>query len=118
MDAKGKSGGLLVGWRNRFLIFLNSWAMDSGLCVAFYSIELKMELCFFNVYGPYVEREGFWNNLLDFVSLNFSKIIFGWDLNFSMGLSKILGDRARSDCLSDFFAKYWMIMALWILCRA
>ena len=24
MDAKGKSGGLLVGWRNQFLLFLNS----------------------------------------------------------------------------------------------
>ena len=24
VDAKGKSGGLLVGWKNRFLFFLNS----------------------------------------------------------------------------------------------
>ena len=24
VDAKGKSGGLLAGWRNRFLLFLNS----------------------------------------------------------------------------------------------
>ena len=64
-----------------------------------------MELGFFNVYRPYVEREGFWNHLLDFVSLNYSKIIFGGDLNFYMGLSEIWGDRARSDCLSDFFCK-------------
>ena len=39
------------------------------------------------------------------MSLNCTKIIFGGDLNFSMGLSEIWGDRARSDCLSDFFAK-------------
>ena len=59
VDAKGKSRGLLLGWRNRVLHFLNSWAMDLGLYVALYSIEFKMELGFFNVYGPYVEREGF-----------------------------------------------------------
>ena len=40
------------------------------------------------------------------MSLNCTKIIFGGDLNFSLGLSKIWGDRARSDCLSDFFAKF------------
>ena len=61
--------------------------MDLGLYVALYSTELKMELGFFNVYGNYVERDGLWNHLLDFVSLNCSKIIFGGDLNFSMGLS-------------------------------
>ena len=117
VDAKGKSGGLLVGWKNRVLQFLNSWAMDSGLFVALYSTELKMEFGFLNFYGPYVEREGFWNHLLDFVSLNCSKIIFGGDMNFSIGLSEIWGDRARSDCLSDFFAKILDDHGLWILCR-
>ena len=34
MDAKGKLGGLLVGWRNQFLHFLNSWEMNLGLYVA------------------------------------------------------------------------------------
>ena len=105
LDAKGKFGGLLVGWNCKFLQFINSWAMDSGLYVALYSTELKMELGFLNIYGPYVEREGFWNHLLDFVSLNCSKIIVGGDLNFSIGLSVIWGDSARSDCLSDFFTK-------------
>ena len=41
VDAKGKSGGLLVGWRNRVLHFLNSWAMESSLFVALYSTELR-----------------------------------------------------------------------------
>ena len=79
--------------------------MDSGLCVALYSTELQLEFCFVNIYGPYGEREGFWNNLLNFISTNYTKIIFGGDMNFSMGLSEIWGDRARSDCLSEFFAK-------------
>ena len=105
VDAKGKSRGLLLGWRSRFLLFLNSWAMDSRLCVSLYSTELKMDLCFVNVYGAYVEREGFWNKLLDFVSLNCTKLIFGGDLNFSLGLSEICGVRAKINCLSGFFFK-------------
>ena len=79
--------------------------MESGLCVTLYSIELQLKFCFLNIYGPYVEREGFWNNLLEHVSNNCSKIILGGDLNFSLGLSEIWGDRARSDGLSDFFTK-------------
>ena len=39
------------------------------------------------------------------MSASCTKIIFGGDLNFSLCLSEIWGDRARSDCLSDFFAK-------------
>ena len=85
VDAKGKLGGLFVGWRNRYLLFLNSWAMDSRLCVSLYSTELKLELCFFNVYGPYVEREGFWNNLLDFVSFNCTQYYFWWGSEFFLG---------------------------------
>ena len=65
VDAKGRSRGSLVGWRNHFLLFLNSSEMESGLCVSLYSTELQMEICFVNIYGPYVDREGFWFNLLD-----------------------------------------------------
>ena len=58
-DAFGKSGGLLMGWKiNRFL-FQTSWAIESGLSVTLFSIELKVALCFVNVYGPYVDRESF-----------------------------------------------------------
>ena len=79
--------------------------MESGLCVSLYSTEIQMEICFVNIYGPYVDKEGYWNNLLDFICARCTRIIFGGDLNFSMGLSEIWGDRARIDCLSDFFSK-------------
>ena len=39
------------------------------------------------------------------MSLNCSKIILGGDLNFSLGLTEIWGDKARRDCLSNFFGK-------------
>ena len=76
-----------------------------GLCVSLFSTELKVDLCFVNVYGPYVERETFWNNLLDLECLKCAKLILGGDLNYSLGLSEIWGDKARMDSLSDFFSK-------------
>ena len=54
VDAKGRSGGLLLGWRTRNFLFLNAWAMNFGLCVILHSIELQLDLCFINLYGPYI----------------------------------------------------------------
>ena len=63
--------------------------MGSGLCASVFSIELNMEVCFVNIYGPYIDREDFWNFLLKLNCLKCDKLILGGDLNFSMGLSEI-----------------------------
>ena len=52
LDAKGNSGGLLIGWRKRLFNLVNAWAMDSGLFASLYSIEMKEVYCFMNIYGP------------------------------------------------------------------
>ena len=31
LDAKGKSGGLLIGWRNRHFKLVNAWVVESYL---------------------------------------------------------------------------------------
>ena len=95
VDAKGKYGGLLLGWRYCHFHLLNAWALCSGLCVTLYSIELKMDLCFVNLYGPYVDREIFWNNLFNLECLSCTNLIFGGDLNYSVGFSEIWGAKAR-----------------------
>ena len=64
---------------------LNAWACCLGLCVSLFSIELKMNLCFLNLYGPYVDREVFWSNLVTLDCLKSYALIFGGDLNFSVG---------------------------------
>ena len=40
VDAKGRSGGLLLGWRSPKFLLLNAWAMNLGFCAALHSIEL------------------------------------------------------------------------------
>ena len=89
LDARGKSGGLLLGWKSRFFHLLNAWGVGSGLCASIFSIELNMEVCLANIYGPYIDREGFWNFLTNLDCLKCEKLILGGDLNFSMGLSEI-----------------------------
>ena len=78
--------------------------MDSGLFASLYSIEMKEVLCFMNIYGPYLDRVRFWNNLLSLDCLKTSRLIFGGDLNFSLGCSEIWGEKATVDSLSDFFS--------------
>ena len=50
-----------------------------------------------------MERERLWNNLFDVDFLKSSKFILGGDLNYSLGVSDIWGDRDRMDNLSDYF---------------
>ena len=105
LDAKGKSGGLLLGWRIRHFQLLSVWAVDSGLFASLYSIEMKEVLCFMNIYGPYLDRVRFWNNLLSLECLKTTRLIFGGDLNFSLGCLESWGVKASVDSLSDFFSE-------------
>ena len=89
MDARGKSRGLLLGWKTRFFHLLNAWGVGSGLRASLSSIELNLDVCLANIYGPYCDREVFWKNLLEMDCLKCEKLILGGDLNFSMGLSEI-----------------------------
>ena len=105
IDAKGKSGGLLLGWRFRQFHLMNAWAVCSSLCVRLYSIELKLDFCFVNVYGPYVNRESFWNNLFSLECLSCNNLILGGDLNYSVGFSEIWGTKSKVDSLSNYFIR-------------
>ena len=105
LDAQGKSGGLLLGLKSRFFHLLNAWGVGSGLCASLFSLELNLDVCLVNIYGPCIDREVFWKNLLELDCMKCEKLILGGDLNFTMGLSKIWGFRARLDSLFDFFTK-------------
>ena len=43
IDARGRSRGLLLGWRTHNFLLLNAWAMTFGLCVVLHSIELQLD---------------------------------------------------------------------------
>ena len=51
VDAFGKSRGILLGWKLNSFHLQNASVVVSGLNVNLFSIELKVSLCFVNVYG-------------------------------------------------------------------
>ena len=87
LDAKGNSWALLLGWRSRYFKLLSACVVDSGLFASLYSLEMKEDFCFMNIYGPYLDRERFWNNIFSLDCLKKSRLIFGGDLNFYVGFS-------------------------------
>ena len=63
--------------------------MTSSLCVVLHSIKLQLDLSFINLYGPYSDRKFFWNNISRMDCFKCPYLVFGGDLNFSLGLSEI-----------------------------
>ena len=100
MDAKGRPGGLIVGWRNKSMLYKNTWVMENGLGLSFYSMELKSICVLVNIYGSYIKSEVFWHNLLSKKCIGKKNLILGGDLKFSMGLSESRGPCARDDSLT------------------
>ena len=77
MDVRGRSGGLEIGWNSRNIKVLNVWGMESVLGLTFKAMELGDIYNVVNIYGPYLNRISFWDNL-------FNNSLLG-DFNFSLG---------------------------------
>ena len=106
MDARGRSGGLATGWRKTGCRVSNSWGCSSCLGVDIFSREHNTSFFLINIYGPYLDQTGFWENL--FAKLFFSQgnQIIGGDLNFTLGASEVWVSSAISDPLEDFFRSH------------
>ena len=87
--------------------------MSSGLCVVLHSFDLHLDLCFINLYGPYIDREVLWNNLSTMDCFSYPNLVVGGDLNFSLGHSEVWGVKARVDVLTDFFTH--LFEGLWLI---
>ena len=62
-SAKGHSGGLTIGWNLSSVKCLNSWGALFGMVIYAHWVEANYFLNILNVYGPYNNRFGFWDNL-------------------------------------------------------
>ena len=58
-----------------------------------------------NCYGPYSNRDYFWNNVLAGGIFDPPNIILVGDLNFTISDAKIWGSKARIDTLAPFFSQ-------------
>lgn len=91
---------------------VNSCGSYSCLGVDLFSLEMNSEFILVNIYGPYQNREEFWNHLLSLSLLSHEQIIVGGDLNLSLGASEILGPKASPDPLAEYFINFMVQKAL------
>lgn len=56
-----------------------------------------MELEVVNVHGPFQDRMVLWDNLITISFMKEKNIIFGGDLNFSLGISELWGPHLHLD---------------------
>ena len=105
LDARGRSGGLAVGWNNCRVKMINALGSEAVLGVEVCSEELGMSLLVINVYGPYINRVPFWDSLLLNPLVSGDSVVLGGDLNFSLGHSEVWGPHAQADSLAGYFVQ-------------
>ena len=77
-----------MGWISSFSL-MNSYVLFSSLCVELYSQYLGNTFHILNMYGPYEEREAFWDDLLSKSWLEMDKFILVGDLNFTLNVGEV-----------------------------
>ena len=102
ISAPGISGGLLSAW-NPLKENCRAFQTCVGILLQASIRVLPDPLHILNVYGPYREREFFWNKALRGGLLNLPSLVLGGDLNLTLHSSEIWDSKATLDPLSDHF---------------
>jgi len=103
ISAKGLSGGLLSAW-NPSMVNCKAYHTCAGILLqASIRGMPAIPLNILNVYGPYRDRELFWDNALRGGILNLPHLVIGGDLNLILRSSEFWGVKASLDPLSNHF---------------
>jgi hypothetical protein len=103
LDARGRSGGLAIGWCSRSINILNSWDFDSCLGVDVQVEGLGLEVKIINAYGPHLDKIPFWDFMFSKDLLKVENLIIGGDFNFSLGEAESWGPSAHPDPQEEYF---------------
>jgi len=96
VDSLGLLGGLLSAWSPRrvdFSVFLT----PAGILLDGLVNDINKRLKLINFYGPYGERQEFWDKIKRYGLLKDHKLILGGDLNFTISNREVWGPHSRSD---------------------
>ena len=94
---------MATGWCLASCSLRNSWGCDSCIGTYIYSHDLSAEFQLFNVYGPYLIRETYWDRFFSSSLILHDNGLVGGDLNFFLGNLESWGPRASIDPLTEFF---------------
>jgi hypothetical protein len=94
VDSIGLSGGLLSAWNPKKSNF-DAFLTPAGILLDGFAKVLNKNLKLVNCYGPYGNRQLFWDNLkLDGI-LKEPDLILGGDLNFIVSAREVWGHSSR-----------------------
>jgi hypothetical protein len=106
VDAKGRSGGLATGWLLKKCNCEQVWGFESGIGLNVFSADLGRSLTLVNIYGPYSDRQRYWESLAKCSWFSAKEVIIGGDFNFSLGAAEVWGPRTNPDPLTNYFINF------------
>ena len=104
LSSNGLSGGILFGW-NPKIIKCKAFHTVAGILLKASIRGTSLHLSILNCYGPYLNRDTFWNAAALGGLLSQPNLILAGDLNLTLNTSEIWGSRAQPDPLGPFFSK-------------
>ena len=110
-SAFGLSGGLLTAWNPR-KVRCRAYETLADILVKAKLCGMAAILDIINCYGPYKDRDDFWEKVHKGGLVNSPHLILGGDLNLTMNASKIWGAKAVLDPLASFFKNLFYSVGL------
>ena len=107
------SGGILSGW-NPKLIKCKAYHTVAGILLKAMIHGSTFPLSILNCYGPYHNREIFWNSVASGGLLSLPNLILVGDLNLTLNVSEIWGSKAQLNPLGPFSVSYSSIISWWM----
>jgi len=114
VDSVGHSGGLLCIWNPSICNFA-SFSSVAGILLVGKVKGLEDTLKVYNIYGPFRDREPFWQDLIEEDHIRGYCTILGGDMNFTVSPSEVWGSN-RWDPLAGFFRDFMEEMGLIDIC--
>ena len=102
LSSSGLLGGLLATWNPR-CFKIKAFITMAGILLKVQVRGSSMNLSLLNSYGPYSNRESFWNLAAQGGFLSQPNLVLSGDLNLTLSSNEFWGRKARPDPLAPFF---------------
>lgn len=76
---------------------------ESRIGLNIFSVEMDRSLTLVNIYGPYVDRQCYWESLEKCSWFSDQEVVLGGGLNLSIGATEVWGPRTSPDPMTNYF---------------
>ena len=103
LSSSSLSGGLIVAWNPR-CFRVKAFKTVAGILLKAHVRGSSMVISLLNCYGPYNNREKFWDSVVKGGLLNQPNLVLAGDLNLTLNCSEVWGKKAHSNPIGPFFS--------------